>query len=220
MEERTGRRRGFRFGVFELDVESRELFKMGAGIKLQDQPLQILALLLDNAGQVVSREELGRKLWPSGTFVEFDSSLATAVKKLRQALGDDAESPLYVQTLPKRGYRFIAPVEKFGWADAAGESLEQKKDPLAFAPKWGVAVALLVVALVGAGGLYLLRTKKQEHAATVLESSAVPLTSYPGFELQPTFSPDGSQVAFYWDGNQRNNFDIYSSLPEPEIHCV
>ena len=100
-----------RFGVFEADLRSGELRKQGLRIKLQEQPFQILALLLARAGNVVTREELREKLWPADTFVDFDHSLGTAIKKLRGALGDSAENPRFVETLPRRGYRFIGAVE-------------------------------------------------------------------------------------------------------------
>jgi Tol biopolymer transport system component/DNA-binding winged helix-turn-helix (wHTH) protein len=99
-----------RFGLFELDLDSRELRKSGARIKLQEQPFQILALLVERPGAIVTREELQKKLWPGDTFVDFDLSLNSAVKKLRQALNDDSENPRFVETLYRRGYRFIAPV--------------------------------------------------------------------------------------------------------------
>ena len=100
-----------RFGVFELDLAAGELRKNGARLRLQEQPFQVLALLLERAGQVVTREELRQKLWPSDTFVDFDHSLNTAVNKLRESLGDSASSPRYIETLARRGYRFIAPVQ-------------------------------------------------------------------------------------------------------------
>ncbi len=100
-----------RFGVFELDLNAGELRKSGVKLRLQGQPLQVLALLLERAGEVVSREELQKKLWPSDTFVDFDHSLNTAINKVREALGDSASSPRYVETLARRGYRFIAPVQ-------------------------------------------------------------------------------------------------------------
>jgi DNA-binding winged helix-turn-helix (wHTH) protein len=99
-----------RFGTFELDLAAGELRKSGAKLRLQEQPFQVLALLLDRAGEVVTREELREKLWPADTFVDFDHSLNTAVNKLREALGDSASSPRYIETLARRGYRFIAPV--------------------------------------------------------------------------------------------------------------
>jgi TolB-like protein/DNA-binding winged helix-turn-helix (wHTH) protein/Tfp pilus assembly protein PilF len=100
-----------RFGVFEVDLRSGELRRNGLKIKLQEQPFQILAMLLARPGEVVTREEIQKKLWSEDTFVDFEHSLATAVKKLREALGDSADSPRFVETLPRRGYRFIAPVE-------------------------------------------------------------------------------------------------------------
>jgi cholera toxin transcriptional activator len=100
-----------RFGVFELDLSAGELRKSGLKLKLQGQPIQVLTLLLERAGEVVTREELRQKLWPSDTFVDFDHSLNTAINKVREALGDSASSPRYVETLARRGYRFIAPVQ-------------------------------------------------------------------------------------------------------------
>src|SRR5215469_6745660 len=103
-----------RFGEFQLDVEAAELRNNGSKSSLQGQPLQILILLLENPGRLVTREELKKKLWPSDTFVDFDQSLNRAVNRLRDALGDSAENPRFVETLPRRGYRFIAPVAKDG----------------------------------------------------------------------------------------------------------
>ena len=100
-----------RFGVFELDLSAGELRKNGVKLRLQGQPFQVLALLLERAGDVVTREELQQRLWPSDTFVDFDHSLNTAINKVREALGDSASSPRYVETLARRGYRFIAPLQ-------------------------------------------------------------------------------------------------------------
>ncbi len=98
------------FGVFEIDLRAAELRKHGVRIKLQEQPFQILSLLLEHPGEVVTREELREKLWPAHTFVDFDRSLNKAMTKLRAALGDSADSPRYVETIPRHGYRFLAPV--------------------------------------------------------------------------------------------------------------
>ncbi len=98
------------FGVFELDLQARELRKSGIRIKLQEQPFQILSMLLERPGEIVTREELQKRLWPGDTFVDFDLSLNSAVKKLRQALGEESENPRFVETLYRRGYRFIAPI--------------------------------------------------------------------------------------------------------------
>ncbi|HUP95905.1 MAG TPA: winged helix-turn-helix domain-containing protein, partial [Burkholderiales bacterium] len=100
-----------RFGIFEADLRARELRKGGIRIRLQDQPFQILAMMLERPGELVTREELRQHLWPSGTFVDFEHSLNAAVKRLRAALGDDADNPRFVETLHRRGYRFVAPVE-------------------------------------------------------------------------------------------------------------
>ncbi len=101
---------GVRFGQFEFDLADEKLFKRGVPVRLENQPFQILAALLEHPGEVVTREQLCSSLWPNGTYVDFDESLNTAVRKLRAALGDSAENPIFVETLPRRGYRFIAPV--------------------------------------------------------------------------------------------------------------
>jgi TolB-like protein/DNA-binding winged helix-turn-helix (wHTH) protein/Tfp pilus assembly protein PilF len=100
-----------RFGVFEIDLEAAEVRKQGRKIKLQEQPFQILLLLLEHRGGLVSRDELKRRLWPDDTFVDFDHSLNTAVMRLREALGDSPENPRFIETVPKRGYRFITPID-------------------------------------------------------------------------------------------------------------
>jgi DNA-binding winged helix-turn-helix (wHTH) protein len=100
----------FRFGQFELSESDGELRKNGARIKLQDQPFRVLVELVANSGKAVTREELQQKLWPADTFVDFDVGLNTAIRKLRQAMGDDADHPHYIETLARRGYRFLAQV--------------------------------------------------------------------------------------------------------------
>ncbi len=100
-----------RFGIFEADLKSGELRKNGIKIKLQEQPFQVLAMLLEHPGDVVTREDLRQRLWPADTFVDFDHSLNTAINKLREALGDSASNPRFVETLARRGYRFLAPVQ-------------------------------------------------------------------------------------------------------------
>src|SRR5215470_9764900 len=99
-----------RFGVFEVDLDAGELRKNGARLRLQEQPFQVLAVLLESQGRVVTRDDLRQKIWPADTFVDFDHSLNTAINKIRDALGDSASSPRFVETLARRGYRFIAPV--------------------------------------------------------------------------------------------------------------
>src|SRR5258706_3265317 len=101
--------RGYRFAAFELDLATGELRKNGLRIKLQDQPLTVLELLLARQGDLVTREEIRDRLWPADTFVDFDRGLNTAINRLRDALGDQAENPRFVETLPRRGYRFVFP---------------------------------------------------------------------------------------------------------------
>jgi DNA-binding winged helix-turn-helix (wHTH) protein len=109
-DDRPSSPRHIAFGAFELDRSSGELRKHGLKVKLADQPLQILLLLLEHPGDVVGRDDIRRRLWSSDTFVDFDAGLSSAVRKLRDALGDSAERPRFIETLPKRGYRFIGPV--------------------------------------------------------------------------------------------------------------
>lgn len=101
-----------RFSAYEVDLRAGELYRAGRKIRLQVQPFHVLAILLERPGQVVAREDLQKRLWPADTFVDFDHSLNTAIKKLRQALGDDKNKPRFIETLPKRGYRFIGTVEQ------------------------------------------------------------------------------------------------------------
>jgi len=103
-----------RFGSFTVDGRAREIFKKGKKLEVQPQPMQVLVSLLENAGEVVTREELRQKIWPADTFVDFEHSLNTAIKKLRQALGDNAARPKYIETLTRRGYRFRGKVEVSG----------------------------------------------------------------------------------------------------------
>jgi TolB-like protein/DNA-binding winged helix-turn-helix (wHTH) protein/Flp pilus assembly protein TadD len=111
MQEDLHRRERLRFGVFELDLRAGELRKHGLRVRLQEQPFQILAMLLEHADEVVTREELQKKLWPEDTFVDFDHGLNKAISKIREALGDSAESPRFVETVARRGYRFLAEVK-------------------------------------------------------------------------------------------------------------
>src|SRR6516225_10626550 len=100
-----------RFGAFELDLRARELRKHGVKVGLPEQSIQILAILVKRSGEVVLREEIRKKLWPNDTIVEFDHSINAAINRLRGALGDEAGMPRYIETLPRRGYRFLVPAE-------------------------------------------------------------------------------------------------------------
>jgi DNA-binding winged helix-turn-helix (wHTH) protein len=137
-----------RFATFEVDVRSGELRKQGKRIKLQEQPFRVLTILLLQPGGVVTRDELRSQIWPADTFVDFDNSLNTSINKLREALGDSAESPRFVETLPRRGYRFIAPVTAAnGTEKGAATGLN------AAAPARGWKVAATVAAVVLAAGI-------------------------------------------------------------------
>jgi DNA-binding winged helix-turn-helix (wHTH) protein len=118
------------FGVFAVDLAAGELRKRGSRIRLQEQPFQILVCLLDRTGELVTREELRQKLWPADTFVDFDHSLNTAINKLREALGDSASSPHYVETVARRGYRFLAPVQRAQAQSPAQDSPESPPEDL------------------------------------------------------------------------------------------
>lgn len=100
------------FGAFEVDLEGRRLLKRGVPIALREQSFQVLAALMERPGEIVTREQLRRRLWPSNTFVDFEVALNSAVSRLRDALGDSAESPSFIETIPKRGYRFVVSIPK------------------------------------------------------------------------------------------------------------
>src|SRR5579862_3201973 len=161
----------FRFGPFEVDSKSGELRKQGVRIKLQEQPLQILQMLLEHPGQVVTREELCQRLWPADTFVDFDHGVYNAVKRLREALGDVADTPRFIETIPKRGYRFIGSAtvgEQLAVATPAADVDVSPKAPLPatsqirvptrwhwLSPLAGTTIVLLVFGLIiglNAGG--------------------------------------------------------------------
>src|ERR1051326_3888541 len=108
-----------RFGPYEVDLRTGELRKHGLRIKLQEQPFQILAMLVERPGELVTREQIKEKLWPAETFVDFDHSVNTAIRRLRDALSDSADQPRYVETLPRRGYRFIGEVQSSAVPDPA-----------------------------------------------------------------------------------------------------
>src|SRR5882672_1097463 len=142
--------RCYRFGHFQLDPRSGELERDGVGVRLQEQPLQALLLLVERTGDVVTREELRRRIWRDETFVDFDHGVNSIVKRLRDALGDSAENPVFIETLPRRGYRFLARVEAVSPPRAPTAPI-QATAPDAVTSKqrrwWGIAAAALVVSL-------------------------------------------------------------------------
>ncbi len=186
--------RRLRFGDFELDVRAGQLRKRGVRLRLQGQPLQVLAVLLNRAGEVVTREELRSQIWSADTFVDFDHSLHNAIARIREALGDSAETPRYIETLPRRGYRFIAPVEREE-AQAPPSSAESAPPrevsvtPRVSKPRAFVVTALLAL-LVIAFAVWLARTGTHPtSAAPRLNSIAVlPLSNLSGDPSEEFFA--------------------------------
>jgi Tol biopolymer transport system component/DNA-binding winged helix-turn-helix (wHTH) protein len=246
--------RAWRFGVFELDASTGELRRNGALVKLREQPASILLLLLEHAGQMVTREQLRQNLWPSDTFVDFDHSLNAAVMKLREALGDSADKPLYIETIPRKGYRFVAPVSHPGDTQNGGDSSpstagselpvystreqsnggievpsstpDEKQGHRSLPSRKVAVLILLVVSAIGIAALIRsasLRSALFQAASQPKSSSGEPnmmssnlrssiLTTAPGDANSPSFSPDGRQIAFVWNGAERTHYDIYVQL--------
>ena len=179
-----------RFGVFELDLTARELRKRGVRVRLQDQPFRVLEALLEKPGEIVTREELKERLWAQDEFVEFDKSLNTAVQKIRQALGDSAESPRFLETVPRLGYRFVAPVD----SPAAHERVEkaQEQQPAAPTSASRLVIGTLAVATIGAIAGALLFSDSNETPAPYLRFTL----DTPGIVQEATVSPDGRSVAY------------------------
>src|SRR5579863_7941670 len=136
-----------RFGEYELDLQAGFLRKSGIRIRCQEQPLQVLAALVERPGQLVTREELRRRVWPQDTYVDFDQALNTAVKKIRVALNDEADSPRFIETVPRRGYRFIAPIEEDVTPLVAPDLLAPPKRDRRLAVVGIVAIALAILGL-------------------------------------------------------------------------
>jgi len=198
-----------RFGPFEANLSTGKVWKHGHQLHLQEQPARILTALLQHRGEVVSREDLTRLLWPDGTYVDFDRGLNAAVNRLRQALSDSAESPRYVETVARRGYRFIAPVELAAPANATPPPPQASATADASPRRnWLLSVAgTLLITSTAIVAAWLFVSRKPDAVSLPLKS--IPLTSYQGTETHPTLSPDGSQVAFSWDGPSEDNQDIY-----------
>lgn len=216
-----------RFGVFELDPRSGELRRNGSRVRLQEQPVQILLALLENPGRMVSREDLRRRIWPSDTFVDFDRGLYSGLARLRDALGDSAENPRFIETIPRRGYCFIAPVE-LPTCDSAQPAHHVKpvlvpgkkaRGPIILAL---ASVALLAICLILALALssrlpqnwrLTLATPSVPSLTKLATLTPVPFSVLSGKQSGPTFSPDGSHVAFAWDGDSAlasSGLDLYA----------
>ena len=192
------------FATFEVDLRTGEVRKGGVKLKLSGQPFQVLAILLERPGEVVTRDELQKRLWPA-TFVDVDHNLNTAINKIREVLGDTAENPRFVETLPRRGYRFIAPVDGNESAARAGE--DQSSQRATGSHSWAMRLALAVAAcliLAGAGWIVYMR----RHApAPSAQKSLTRLTFDDGLQIGATWSPDAGYIAYSSD--RGGKFDIW-----------
>jgi DNA-binding winged helix-turn-helix (wHTH) protein len=208
MAETQSSPRLVRFGAFEADVQTGELRKDGVKLKFSGQPFQVLAILLERPGDVVTREELQKRLWPD-TFVDVERNLNTAVNKIREVLGDSAESPRFVETLPRRGYRFIGTLEPPAQSQAPVEPMRAQKPRR----RWRkIAAGVLALLLLVLGTIVAYRWHWQQRPQEQEALTAVPFTALPGRATSPTFSPDGSRIAFAWNGNSApgvKGFDLY-----------
>ncbi|MGB7437401.1 MAG: winged helix-turn-helix domain-containing protein [Candidatus Acidiferrum sp.] len=212
------RTRRIAFDTFEVDLRSGEVRKNGSRIRLQAQPFQLLVLLLENAGEVVTREEICRELWPADTFVDFEHSLAAAVNKIREALNDSADKPKYIETLPKRGYRFIGKIRPEppvvipvaepprhpgpSEARAALEAIRPDAPAAAAAPltrvrlSWlAIGLILVAVILLAAAAVAWLRARRST-LPSASQQSLVPLTDFADSVVSPALSPDGRILTF------------------------
>ena len=187
-----------RFGVFELDVRAGELRKHGIKIKLQEQPFEVLQILLEKPGEVVTREELQRRLWPSDTFVEFDKGIYNAIKRLRETLGDTADTPRYIETLPRRGYRFIAPIDGAkGNAPTMVQVGSEKQTPRLSRPRLLAAlfcIALLLPTVVAVR--YWTSARGTQVSPPALKMLALTTNSSEIPVHYAAISPDGKYVAY------------------------
>jgi Tol biopolymer transport system component/DNA-binding winged helix-turn-helix (wHTH) protein len=200
MEPTTVPPRIYRFGPFELSRDTAELRKNGIRLKLQEQPFQILCTLLDHPGELVTREHPRQQLWPDGTFVDFEHSLNTAIKKLRDVLSDDAEVPRYIETVPRKGYRFIAPLTLEGKGPQGdGTSLRNGLRPR----KWQFLLGIVLVCAVTVSGYLLWRP----HRLTVFATKQLTFTGDLAFMKFHPIQTDGRRV-YYSKLSQSRIFSV------------
>ena len=207
-----------RFGPFTLDGRSGELRNGPTRLKVPDQSIAVLQALLQRPGELVTREELRDRLWGPDTFVDYEAGLNAAVRRLREALNDSADVPRYVETLPRRGYRFIAPVEGTltGAPPAPAESavvaapVSARPETVRLGRVRVRHVVLVALALTGMGAALWAGLSWNDTATNPVGAARpVPITSFPGSEVDPAICPTGTMVAFAWDGQAGDNFDIY-----------
>jgi DNA-binding winged helix-turn-helix (wHTH) protein/Tol biopolymer transport system component len=181
-----------RFGTFELDLQTGELRHAGQKVKLQEQPFQVLATLLEHPGKIVTREELRSKLWPEDTFVDFDHSLNAAIKRLRDALGESADAPVFIETLARRGYRFIAPVNGSSSPSAAEIEAQQRNKSISSTRRIVVfCLATLVIALV----LWTVWRRVPSRRTDIIERKLTSNSSENSVS-SASISPDGKYLAY------------------------
>src|ERR1700732_3788525 len=202
MAETARQLRLLRFGDFEVDLRSEELRKAGVKLKLTGQPFQVLTILLEQPGDVVTREELQKRLWPN-TFVEFDQNLNSAINKIRELLLDSAESPRFVETLPRRGYRFVSPVDGAQTTEVPGGSGVRQESRMPWVRRTSILFVVLVL-LTAAG---LLIYKRLQFPASSAQQALTRLTFDDGLQIGPTWSPDSRFIAYSSD--RGGKFDIW-----------
>jgi TolB-like protein/DNA-binding winged helix-turn-helix (wHTH) protein len=201
-----------RFGIFELDTETRELRKQGVKVRLQEQPLQVLQILLERHGKVVTREELQQRIWPSDTFVDFEGGLYNAIKRLREALGDAAERPRFIETLSRRGYRFIASVEGNGYIAAPTPIAELPKFAHARNLRLGIALGFVAAIVVGTAlvvGKPWQRLSRGSAVPQIRSIAVLPLQNLSNDPIQEYFS-DGMTDALITDLAQISALKVVS----------
>src|SRR5262245_3945498 len=205
-----------RFGDFELDANSATLYRSGRRVRIQPQPLRVLTLLVARAGEIVSREELRQAVWDQATFVEFDQGLNYCIRQIRHALGDDAVEPIFIETVKKRGYQFIAPIERVERATPAGPSVPIAPAVASARARWmryaTATAALLAVAAAVLAGAALVARKPAAMTYTQITTFNEPAFS-------PALSPDGRMIAFMVGSDSTFPFtgEIYTKqLPDGE----
>jgi len=206
MDDSVRSARIIRFGIFEADLQTGELRKNGVKVALQGQPFQVCVVLLEHAGELVTREELRERVWPGDIFVDFEQALNTAIAKIRIALEDEAENPRFVQTLPRRGYRFIGSVDK-PRPEVPAPSAPQGHLGRVMANAWWISVGATFLVLLAGVGIWRVSRNRAEAVLPPIE--VVPLFGLTDLEFKPAFSPDGNQVAFSRGGP---NSGIYTTV--------